>query len=52
MIGSTLTHDNLKAIKSAMDRIKPIDQSDYFKNYYQEILDRLSAIEKDKRFLN
>ena len=52
MIGSTLTHDNLKAIKKAMDKIKPIDQSDYFKSYYKEILNRLSAIEKDKRFLN
>jgi hypothetical protein len=52
MIGSTLTHDNLNAIKKAMDKIKPIDQSDYFKNYYKEVEDRLAAIEKDKRFLN
>ena len=52
MIGDTLTHDNLKAIKKAMDRIKSIDQSDYFKSYYKEVINRLSAIEKDKRFLN
>jgi len=52
MIGSTLTHDNLKAIKTAMDKIKMIDQSDHFKNYYNEVLNRLSTIEKDKRFLN
>lgn len=51
-MGDTLTYDNLTAIKKAMDKIKPIDQSDYFKNYYKEVLDRLSAKEKDKRFLN
>jgi len=52
MINRTLTHDNLKAIKKAMDKIEPIDQSDYFKSYYKEVGDRLAAIEKDKRFLN
>lgn len=52
MIGDTLTHDNLQAIKKAMDKIKPNDQSNYFKTYYQEIKDRLDAIEIDKRILN
>ena len=33
---TTLTMENLLAIFQAMDRIKPIDRSDYFNNYYQE----------------
>lgn len=52
MIGDTLTYENLKAIKKAMDKIKFIDQSDYFKSYYNELINRLLAKEKDKRFLN
>ena len=38
---TTLTMENLLAIFQAMDRIKPIDRSDYFNNYYQEIVRRL-----------
>ena len=30
---TTLTMENLLAIFQAMDRIKPIDRSDYFNNY-------------------
>lgn len=47
MINKTLTYDNLKSIKEAMDKIELIDQSEYFKNYYKEIEWRLSALEKD-----
>ena len=47
MIGDTLTIDNLKAIKKAMEKIKSNDQSDYFKKYYKEISDRISVIEID-----
>jgi len=39
---TTLTMENLLAIFQAMDRIKPIDRSDYFNNYYREIVSRLS----------
>lgn len=49
MIGDTLTENNLKAIKKAMDKIKPNDQSDYFKSYYKELLDRLSVIEHSEK---
>ena len=38
---TTLTMENLLAIFQAMDRIKPIDRSDYFNDYYQEIISRL-----------
>lgn len=47
MIGDTLTIKNLKAIKTAMEKIKANDQSEYFKNYYKEINDRISVINKD-----
>lgn len=52
MINKTLTYDNLKAIKKAMEEIELIDQSDHFKNYYKEIEWRLKALEKDLAFFN
>ena len=39
---TSLTMENLLAIFQAMDRIKPIDRSKYFNDYYQEIVSRLS----------
>ena len=39
---TTLTMENLLAIFQAMDRIKPIDRSEYFNDYYREIVSRLS----------
>jgi hypothetical protein len=45
---TTLTMENLLAIFQAMDRIKPIDRSDYFNNYYREIVSRLQEQEKVK----
>jgi hypothetical protein len=52
MIGDTLTFENLKAIKLAMDKIKPIDQSDYFKKYYSEVVNRLEVKIKDQKLMN
>jgi hypothetical protein len=43
---TTLTMENLLAIFQAMDRINPIDRSDYFNNYYREIVSRLQEQEK------
>jgi uncharacterized protein (DUF2236 family) len=43
---TTLTMENLLAIFQAMDRIKPIDRSDYFNDYYREIVSRLQEQEK------
>ncbi len=34
-----------------MDRIKPIDRSDYFNNYYQELVSRLQEQEKVKQWI-
>ena len=48
---TTLTMENLLAIFQAMDRIKPIDRSDYFNNYYREIVSRLSEQEKVKEWI-
>lgn len=48
---TTLTMENLLAIFQAMDRIKPIDRSDYFNNYYQEIVRRLQDEQKMKSWI-
>ena len=48
---TTLTMENLLAIFQAMDRIKPIDRSEYFNDYYREIVSRLSEQEKVKQWI-
>jgi hypothetical protein len=44
MSDTTLTHDNLVQIYSAMIQIKPIDRSVYFDKYFKEVKDRLEEI--------
>lgn len=44
MSETTLTHDNLVRIYSAMIQIKPIDRSVYFDKYFKEVKDRLEEI--------
>jgi hypothetical protein len=44
MSKTTLTHDNLVQIYSAMMQIKPIDRSVYFDKYFKEVKDRLEEI--------
>ena len=51
MIGDSLTMENLLAIFQAMQKIKPIDQSEYFKKYYAEVMERLSDQERAKKFI-
>lgn len=46
MIGDTLTKQNLIAIRDAMAKIKNIDRSEYFYNYYFEVVERLTELEK------
>jgi hypothetical protein len=48
MIGDTLTTENLLAIFEAMSKIKPIDRSQCFDNYYDEIIERLIWKELDR----
>jgi hypothetical protein len=48
---TTLTMENLLAIFQAMDRINPIDRSDYFNNYYQEVVRRLQDEQKMKSWI-
>ena len=48
---TSLTIENLLAIFQAMDRIKPIDRSEYFNDYYREIVSRLSEQEKVKQWI-
>ena len=48
---TTLTMENLLAIFQAMARIKPIDRSDYFNNYYQEIVRRIQDEQKMKSWI-
>ena len=51
MIGDSLITDNLLDILKAMQKIKPIDQSQYFENYMSEIIDRLKQNEKSKAWI-
>lgn len=51
MIEDSLTTDNLLAILKAMQRINPIDKSQYFENYMSEIMDRLKENEKSKAWI-
>ena len=46
MINSTLTLENLLEIYEAMSKIKPIDRSDYFNQYYNEVLNRIKEIKQ------
>lgn len=45
MIGETLNIENLTAIKIAMEKIKEIDRSQFFNEYYNEVLMRISDTE-------
>ena len=47
----TLTMENRLANIQAMDRVKPIDRSDYFNNYNQEIVRRLQDEQKMKSWI-
>ena len=41
MIGDSLNLKNLTAIYEAMSKIKVIDRSEYFKQYFKEVENRL-----------
>lgn len=41
---TTLTEENLIAIEIAMSKIALIDQSDYFRNYQEEVKQRLVQV--------
>jgi hypothetical protein len=43
-MSETLTIENLERIIYAMNQIKEIDRSDYFKRYYFEVVLRLDQI--------
>ena len=51
MIGDSLTMENLLVIFQAMQKIEPIDQSEYFRQYYAEVVQRLSDQERAKKFI-
>ena len=48
---TTLTLENIEAIIQAMDKIKPIDRSEYFNNYYAEVVERRSDLLYIKAYL-
>lgn len=50
-MNTTLTLENIQAIIQAMDKIKPIDRSEYFNNYYSEVIERRSDLLYIKEFL-
>lgn len=41
-MNTTLTLENIKAIIEAMDKIKPIDRSQCYNEYYDELIKRRS----------
>jgi hypothetical protein len=41
MIGESLTIENLTAIYEAMSKIKEIDRSEYFNQYFKEVENRI-----------
>jgi hypothetical protein len=50
-MNTTLTLENIKAIIEAMDKIKPIDRSEYFNNYYAEVIERRADLLYIKAYL-
>ena len=47
MHGHSLTLPNLRAILEAMERIKPIDRSNAFELYLDEVKGRIDRLEQD-----
>lgn len=50
MIGESLTIENLEKIEEAMSKIKPIDRSEFFNNYYREVLERLKELKEQPKY--
>ena len=50
-MNTTLTLENIEAIICAMDKIKLIDRSEYFNNYYAEVIERRSDLLYIKAYL-
>ena len=50
-MNTTLTLENIDAIIQAMNKIKPIDRSEYFNNYYAEVIERRSDLLYIKAYL-
>jgi len=48
---TTLTKENLQRILFAMMQIKEIDQSQYFKNYYNEVIERIARLDMNEQVL-
>jgi len=48
---TTLTKENLQRILFAMMQIKEIDQSQYFKNYFNEVIERIARLNLDEQVL-
>lgn len=51
MIGDSFTTENLLDILKAMQKIKPIDQSENYSLYMEEVLQRLKDNEKSKDWI-
>lgn len=44
MIGESLTLENLRTIYEAMSKIKEIDRSEYFNQYFKEVENRMKEV--------
>lgn len=45
--GQTLTLENLKRILRGMEAIQPIDRSQLFERYFDEVKERIQRLEAD-----
>jgi hypothetical protein len=52
MIGDTLTLEYLNAIREAMSKIKEIDRSEFFNQYYSEVEERIKEAASINQYLS
>lgn len=46
MIGKTLSYENLTDIHKSMCKIAKTDRSDFFENYFNEVIERMNIWER------
>ena len=51
MIGDSLNIETLQPILEAMDKVKEIDRSDYFNQYYKEVEERIKEAQELNKFI-
>lgn len=47
-----MTIETLEQIKNSMDKVKNIDRSEFFNNYYIEVLQRINELKELEKYKN